>query len=206
MQREPLENPLLAYVAIAAALMVGMLSATVFAKPAPPTAVPGPPAMATGPPVIATGPPTMATGPSAAFSARASAVPAESAPTVEPAEPGEAAAEAAGASARRWILGVRSRPTSIGCVITDVIPNSAADRVGLSVGDRLITVDGRQVGWIGRRQVALHRLIDRAAAPRVRVLMQRGAGGELVSLTIRLQTVSESLGHPAAQTLAPLGL
>lgn len=187
MNEDQLENPVLGYVVIAVALVVGMLSATVFGQGPDHTPVVLPKTN-----VIAD--------------------------TVETAQGNHRVADKSGATkhatpvnrdgigprqdqrrrddaARRWILGVRSTPTAAGCVITAVLPGSAAERCGLSVGDRILTVNGHQVGLLGDRLIRLDRAIDLAPSRQTWLLVQRGGSGMVQPLRATLQTLFECLGH-----------
>ena len=174
MNDEQLENPVFGYVVISVALVVGLLSATVFAQS-----------------------PLPESDRETNFRNRLVAVKAgqESAERIGQKHPVAADSRRNFPSPRRWILGIRSTSTSAGCVITAVIKGSAAEKAGLTVGDRVITVDGKQVGWIGRHLAALHRAVDAAPAGKTRLLVQKSAAGNFQSVSIRLRTVEESLGN-----------
>lgn len=45
-----------------------------------------------------------------------------------------------------WTMPLASN-TDTGVVVTRVVPRSAASRLGLEPGDRIVTVGGFQVGW-----------------------------------------------------------
>ena len=96
---------------------------------------------------------------------------------------------------RRWILGVRAKPTFTGCVVVEVLPGSAAEKVGLSVGDRILCVGGRQVGWVDSRRVAIDRAVDCSPTAATRLLAQKASTGRVVTIAVRLQTLNEALGH-----------
>ncbi len=187
MNEDQLENPVLGYVVIAVALIVGMLSATVFGQ-----------------------------GPdhTPALLPKTNAI----ADTVETAQGDHRVTDKTGAAKlltpvnqhgtgprpdqrhredepRRWILGVRSTPTAAGCVVTAVLPGSAAQRCGLSVGDRILTVNGHQVGLLGDRHVRLDRAIDSAPGRQAWLLVERSGSGMVQPLRATLQTLFECLGH-----------
>nr|WP_286177396.1 PDZ domain-containing protein [Rhodopirellula sp. JC639] len=107
----------------------------------------------------------------------------------------ESASQKPFSPARRWILGVRCKPTTAGCVVTSVVPGSAAERAGLIAGDRILTVDGTQVGWHGDRLTPLHQAVDAAPSRRVRLLVQRAESGLIRPLPATLHTMLEALGH-----------
>ena len=174
MNGEPLENPVFGYVVISVALIVGLLSATVFSQP-----------------------PLLGSGHEANLrhQSRATLSLRESPQRMEESRSNESDSHRSCSRPRRWILGIRSTPTSAGCVITAVIQGSAAEKAGLTVGDRVITVDGEQVGWIGRQLVPIHRAVDAALSGKSRLLIQNSVSGSFRSIPIRLQTVEETLGH-----------
>jgi hypothetical protein len=72
---------------------------------------------------------------------------------------------------RRWLLGVFAYNTDTGIVITRVVPRSAAARVGLEPGDRIVSVDGYQVGWVQDHLYPLGEELQRQAGRRGRVLL-----------------------------------
>ena len=96
---------------------------------------------------------------------------------------------------RRWILGVRVKPTFTGCVVQEVIPGSPAKKAGLSTGDRILCVAGRQVGWVDSNRVALDRTLDRLPNAATHLLAQKASTGRIVTIAVRLQTLHEALGH-----------
>ncbi|MCA8999579.1 MAG: YbaY family lipoprotein [Planctomycetaceae bacterium] len=49
---------------------------------------------------------------------------------------------------RKWRLGVYSKDTDTGVTIAEVMRGSAADRAGLEVNDRIIAINGYQVGYV----------------------------------------------------------
>lgn len=176
MNEDQLENPVLGYVVIAAALVVGMLSATVFGQSPKPNAF-----TQRGPdPVVNQ-------------SKRSDAPPLPAASKkIQEQPPGECEPKKA---VRRWILGVRSRPSNTGCLITSVVPRSPAERAGLAAGDRILAVNGRQVGWLEGQLHPLHQAIDAASKRTGHLLVQRGSSGSVQAISIRMSTIAESLGH-----------
>ncbi|MCD0463462.1 PDZ domain-containing protein [Roseiconus lacunae] len=94
---------------------------------------------------------------------------------------------------RRWILGVRTNPTGSGAVVTSVSPLSAAEQAGIEAGDRIIAIDGRQVGWIGDDSVPLHRLVDASPSGVARLLILKRSSS-LRTVVVQLQTIGETLG------------
>ena len=98
---------------------------------------------------------------------------------------------------RRWVLGVRADATQSGYLIRHVEPRSAASRIGLEPGDRIVTIDGNQIGLLGLRVVRLSDTLERQGGHdgRVRLLVQNRRNGQLVSVSVRLRDVSHHLGH-----------
>jgi predicted metalloprotease with PDZ domain len=104
--------------------------------------------------------------------------------------------------ARRWVLGVGAEPTPAGYRIRRVEHGSAAKCFGLEVGDRIITVNGRQVGEVGGRVIRLGDQLDRQGGPdgRVLLLIQDRRSERLVPLRVTLRHPSEHLGHWGSRT------
>jgi membrane-associated protease RseP (regulator of RpoE activity) len=88
----------------------------------------------------------------------------------------------------RWWLGVYAYNTSTGIVITRVVPNSPAARAGLEPRDRIVTVEGFQVGYLHRRLYALGPELQLRADPngQVRLLVQNWRNGELTNMDARM--------------------
>lgn len=88
----------------------------------------------------------------------------------------------------RWWLGVYAYDTSTGVAITRVIPNSPAARAGLEPRDRIVTVEGFQVGYLHRRLYALGPELQLRSDPngQVRLLVQNWRNGELTNMDVRL--------------------
>lgn len=127
MNEEPLENPVFGYVVMAVALLVSLLSATVFGQ-----------------------------------------VPANLFPATQQVAP----------------------PTD-----GSGQDSSKADPGALDQKDRVITVNGKQVGWIGRQHTPLHTAIDAVASGNSRLLIQPAKFGSIRSIPVKLGTISESLGN-----------
>ena len=98
---------------------------------------------------------------------------------------------------RRWILGVQADATATGYLIRQVQPRSAASRIGLEPGDRIIAVDGLQVGLIGHRLQRLGAMLERqgGADGHVCLLLQNRRNGRLVALSVQLRHPLQHLGH-----------
>ncbi len=95
----------------------------------------------------------------------------------------------------RWVpprgdgkLGVWARNTDSGVVITRVARGSAAERIGLERGDRIVSVGGYQVGYVGDLLYPLGFELRRHADSRgdVLLLVQNVRNHELMNLTARL--------------------
>lgn len=111
--------------------------------------------------------------------------------------PGGMQERAAGGQARvapgltwppRWWLGVYVYDTPAGVVVTRVVPNSPAARAGLEPRDAIVTVEGYQVGYVGRRLYALGPELQQRANPNgeVLLLVQNWRNGELTNMDVRL--------------------
>ena len=98
---------------------------------------------------------------------------------------------------RRWVLGVSADATEAGYLIRSVQLGTAAHRVGLEKGDRVIAVDGIQIGYIGGNLVHMSHVLDRQGGQggRVRLLVQNHRNRRLVSLRVSLRRPLPLLGH-----------
>jgi PDZ domain-containing protein len=87
-----------------------------------------------------------------------------------------------------WKLGVWVYNTDTGVVITRIERGSAADRRGLERGDRIVTVGGYQVGYVGDYLYPLGYELQRQAGRRgdVSLLVQDVRRNELSSFDVRL--------------------
>jgi membrane-associated protease RseP (regulator of RpoE activity) len=88
-----------------------------------------------------------------------------------------------------WWLGVYAYNTSTGVRVTRVVPDSPAWDAGLESGDRIVTVDGYQVGYVNGRLYSLGEELDRSAGPRggVTLLVQNRRNGRLVNVEADLE-------------------
>lgn len=88
----------------------------------------------------------------------------------------------------QWKLGVYAYNTDTGVVVTRVVPGSAAARQGLERGDRIVTVDGFQVGYVGRHLFPLGYELQRQAggSGNVTLLIQNVRTDELLNRDVRL--------------------
>ncbi len=89
----------------------------------------------------------------------------------------------------RWLLGVYAHNTETGVLITRVMPGSAAAQAGLERNDKIVAVEGFQVGYVNRQLYLLgDELQHRAGANgRVRLLVQNWRNNELLNLDVRLR-------------------
>lgn len=87
-----------------------------------------------------------------------------------------------------WKLGVRVDNLDTGVRITHVEPNSAAWRFGLEARDKIVSVNGFQVGYVSRVLYDLGRELNLRADSRgwVRLLAWNHRNGELVNLDVAL--------------------
>jgi len=87
-----------------------------------------------------------------------------------------------------WKLGVWAYNTESGVVVTRVAPDSPAERRGLERGDRIVSVGGYQVGYVGDLLYPLGYELRRQADGRgeVLLLVQNVRNKELLNLTVPL--------------------
>jgi len=87
-----------------------------------------------------------------------------------------------------WKLGVWAYNTDSGVVVTRVAPGSPAEQRGLERGDRIVSVGGYQVGYVGELLYPLGYELRRQADGRgeVLLLVQNVRNKELVNLTVPL--------------------
>ncbi|QDT17973.1 PDZ domain-containing protein [Alienimonas californiensis] len=89
---------------------------------------------------------------------------------------------------RDSVFGVYAYNTSEGVTVTGVIPNSPAARTGLERGDRILTVDGFQVGYVRGRLYPLGQEIRRRAGRggEVTLLVQNVRNRQLLNVDVRI--------------------
>ena len=99
---------------------------------------------------------------------------------------------------RRWQLGVYAYNTSSGVVVTGVLPGSPAAREGLERGDRIVTVDGYQVGYVAGTFYPLGtELQNRGGSQgRVRLLVQNVRNNRLINLDVQLSEMRDRRPPP----------
>lgn len=90
---------------------------------------------------------------------------------------------------RRWKLGVYAYNTGTGVVVTRVVSRSAAARMGLEPGDRIVAVNGFQVGWVQDRLYPLGEELQRRAGQRgyVTLLLQNVRTNGLLMRDVKLE-------------------
>lgn len=98
-------------------------------------------------------------------------------------------------TAQRWRLGIYPEDTDTGVVIKDVVRGSAAERAGLEVNDRIISVHGYQVGYVNGMLYDVGQEIERHADTNgwIRVLVQDNRNGRLMNLPIQLDGRQEAI-------------
>ncbi|EMI45526.1 PDZ domain-containing protein [Rhodopirellula sp. SWK7] len=87
-----------------------------------------------------------------------------------------------------WYLGVYGHYTDTGHLLTQVYANTAAARAGLEPGDRIVSVNGQQVGYVFGRRYPIDMLLQRHASHDgwVRLLVQDRRTMRLVNRNVRL--------------------
>jgi len=87
-----------------------------------------------------------------------------------------------------WYLGVYGSYTSTGMVLTEVYRGTAADRAGLEVGDRIVAINGQQIGVVGNSRRTLDTTLQREASGTgwVRLLVQDKRTLRLINVDVRL--------------------
>ena len=98
---------------------------------------------------------------------------------------------------RRWVLGVRADATDTGYLIQRVESSSAASRIGLESGDRIVAVNGQQIGFVGNKHVQLSRTLQQMGGENghVQLLIQNRRNDRLVSISTMLRAPLQHLGH-----------
>lgn len=89
---------------------------------------------------------------------------------------------------QKWRLGIFPEDTDTGVRITQVVRGSAAERAGLEVNDRIISVHGYQVGYVNGTLYDCGQEFERHADTQgwVRVLVQNNRNGQLMNMPIQL--------------------
>jgi len=100
-----------------------------------------------------------------------------------------------------WKLGVWASNTESGVVVTRVSPGSAAARVGIESGDKIVSVGGYQIGYVGDLLYPLGFELQRHAGQRgdVLLLVQNVRNNELMNLSVQLDRPGRDRPLPAGQ-------
>lgn len=96
---------------------------------------------------------------------------------------------------QRWRLGIYPENTDTGVRVADVVQGSAAERAGLEVNDRLVSIGGYQVGYVGGTLYDVGSEFERVADENgwVRVLVQNNRDGNLVNMPLKLDPKQEAI-------------
>jgi len=95
----------------------------------------------------------------------------------------------------RWRLGIYPEDTDTGVRIAEVVRGSAAERAGLEVNDRIISVHGFQIGYVEGALYDVGQELERRADDQgwVRLLVQNNRDGQLMNLPVKLDGRQEAL-------------
>jgi uncharacterized lipoprotein YbaY len=98
-------------------------------------------------------------------------------------------------TAQRWRLGIYPEDTDTGVIVKEVVRGSAAERAGLEVNDRVISVHGYQVGYVNGVLYDVGQEFERHADTNgwVRVLVQDNRNGRLMNLPVQLDGRQEAI-------------
>ena len=98
-------------------------------------------------------------------------------------------------AAQRWRLGIYPEDTDTGVVVKEIVRGSAAERAGLEVNDRIISVQGYQVGYVNGVVFDIGQEMERHADTQgwVRILVQDNRNGRLMNLPVQLDGRSEAI-------------
>jgi uncharacterized lipoprotein YbaY len=98
-------------------------------------------------------------------------------------------------TAQKWRLGIFPEDTETGVVVKEVVRGSAAERAGLEVNDRIISVHGYQVGYVNGVLFDIGQEMERHADNNgwVRALVQDNRNGRLMNLPIQLDGRSSTI-------------
>ncbi|MEZ6137695.1 MAG: YbaY family lipoprotein [Pirellulaceae bacterium] len=100
-----------------------------------------------------------------------------------------------GLTSKEWRLGVRGSHTETGFIVSEVAPNSAAQKARIERDDVIIAVGGYQVGMVASRLYDLTEEINRRAdsAGVTSLLIQDHISGRLASIRVQLDGNDNSL-------------
>lgn len=108
---------------------------------------------------------------------------------------------------QRWRLGIFPQDTDTGVVVKEVVSGSAAQRAGLEVNDRIISVHGYQIGYVNGVLYDVGQELERHADTNgwVRMLVQDSRNGRLMNLPVQLdgrnQSITGSITYRATSAL-----
>ncbi|MDV6029411.1 MAG: PDZ domain-containing protein [Phycisphaera sp. RhM] len=87
-----------------------------------------------------------------------------------------------------WYLGVYGSYSANGLLLTQVYPGTAAARVGLEVGDRILAVNGHPIGIGTHRTLRIDTALERYANRFgwVRLLVRDKRSGRLINVDVKL--------------------
>lgn len=96
---------------------------------------------------------------------------------------------------QKWRLGIYPENSTTGVVVREVIRGSAAERAGLEVNDRVISIHGYQVGYVNGVLYDIGQELERHADSNgwAQMLVQDGRNGKLMNLPIKLDGRNEVL-------------
>ena len=96
---------------------------------------------------------------------------------------------------QKWRLGIYPENTDTGVLINEVVRGSAAERAGLEVGDRIVSVRGYQVGYVDGTLYDCGQEFERSADERgwVRILVQNNRDGRLLNLPLQLDPRNQAI-------------
>jgi len=95
----------------------------------------------------------------------------------------------------RWRLGIYPEDTDTGVRVAEVVSGSAAERAGLEVNDRIVSVHGFQIGYVEGALYDIGQELERQADEKgwVRLLVQNNRDGQLMNLPVQLDARQKSL-------------
>lgn len=95
----------------------------------------------------------------------------------------------------QWRLGIYPEDTDTGVRIAEVIRGSAAESAGLEVNDRIVSVHGYQIGYVGGALYDIGQELERHADDEgwVRMLVQNNRDGQLMNIPVQLEARQKSL-------------
>lgn len=96
---------------------------------------------------------------------------------------------------QQWRLGIYPEDTDTGVVVKEVVSGSAAQRAGLEVNDRIISIHGYQVGYVNGVLYDIGQEVERHADTTgwVRMLVQDNRNGRLMNLPVQLDGRSQPI-------------